>query len=404
MPSSTPPNFSLSLIAEQKTSEVAETKALSESAPRVHLGYLDSLRAIAAIYVVVHHVCFKLFDGVYLVNPISRRLVQLFWFGHFAVNFFIVLSGFCLMLPIVRGNGQIRGGLGAFFERRAWRILPPYYASLVLSLGIIFLFGQQSGAVLEDAIPVTIPNVLTHLLVMHDLFNSHAFKMNPVFWSIAIEWHIYFVFPLLLILWRRLGLVKTLVFAIFVSTVASMLVENFWFWKTNLYLHYIGLFALGMGASAAAFRESSRAFYLARRVTWAIVTPISTLLICVLAYYSVSHSWLPAPIIDPIVGAWSALILLHVALNGDGALRHVLDWKPLVFIGSFSYSIYLVHYPIIQLVRHFGTSQFEIAPFNEFLLLIAVGTPISMITAYGFFLVVEKPFMTFKRRRMLAKP
>ena len=404
MSSSTPSNLSPAATAEKTTSKIVEINVTSESAPRVHLGYLDSMRAIAAIYVVIHHASYKLLQDVYIVNPISRKIVQFFWFGHFSVDFFIVLSGFCLMLPIVRGNGQIRGGLGAFFERRAWRILPPYYASVILSLGIIFLFGQKSGAVINDAIPITIPVVLTHLLVIHDLFLSHAFKINPVLWSIAVEWHIYFVFPLLLILWRRLGLVKTLVVAVFVSVVVSMLVENFWFWKTNLFLHYIGLFAMGMAASAAAFKESSRAFCLARRIPWGIATPATTLLICALTYYCISHSWIPTPIMDPIVGAWSALIILHVVLNEGGALRRVLDWKPLVFIGTFSYSLYLVHYPLLQLVWYFGTSRLKIAPFNEFLLLAASGTAISILVAYGFFLVAEKPFMSFKRRRSLVKP
>ena len=307
------------------------------------------------------------------------------------------------MLPIVRGNGQIRGGLGAFFERRAWRILPPYYASAILALGIIFAFGQGSGAVLKGATPITVPIVLTHLLVIHDLFLSHAFKINPVLWSIAVEWHIYFVFPLLLVLWRRLGLVKTLTIVVFLSIVAAILVENFWLWKTNLYLHYIGLFALGMGASAAAFKESSRAFHLARRVPWAIVTPIATLLICALIFYYVRQSWIPAPIMDTIIGAWGALILLHVVLNGGGALRRVLDWKPLVFVGSFSYSLYLVHEPILQLVQHFVTSQFKLDPFNEFLLLVAIGLPITMIAAYGFFLVAEKTVHELQKAPIIGK-
>lgn len=158
-------------------------------------------------------------------------------------------------------------------------------------------------------------------------------------WSVAIEWHIYFVFPLLLILWRRLGLAKTLVLSIVLAITLSMLIERFWFWEANLLVHYIGLFALGMGASIAVFSSSSRSFHLARRVPWATVTPLATLAICALSFYYV-RTPIPLPLIDTVIGAWAALLLLHLSLNGGGILQRVLDWQPLVFIGSFPYSLY----------------------------------------------------------------
>ena len=55
----------------------------------------------------------------------------LFRHGHYAVAVFIVLSGFCLMLPVTRDpNGRLPGGFAAYLGRRARRILPPYYAAL----------------------------------------------------------------------------------------------------------------------------------------------------------------------------------------------------------------------------------------------------------------------------------
>src|SRR5438046_15232 len=79
-----------------------------------HLDFLDSIRALAALYVAAGH--------VYRLLPLSSRtgkLASCLSLGHFAVSVFIVLSGYCLMLPVVRGDGTLRGGVGTFLKRRA---------------------------------------------------------------------------------------------------------------------------------------------------------------------------------------------------------------------------------------------------------------------------------------------
>lgn len=57
------------------------------------------------------------------------------------------------MIPVARGDGQLRGGLRAFFKRRAWRILSPYYITLVLSLALIYLLGPRSKGVIPPQHP-----------------------------------------------------------------------------------------------------------------------------------------------------------------------------------------------------------------------------------------------------------
>lgn len=381
-----------------------------ESVARPHLGYLDSLRALAAIYVVLHHAYLQVdFDKVVLSSAVQRKFLQIFWFGHFAVNFFIVLSGFCLMLPIVRGNGQLRGGWRAFFGRRARRMLPPYYASLILSLTLIYFFiGDKTGHIWDLSLPVTVPNLLSHLLVVHDLVAFHANNLNYPCWSIAVEWRIYFLFPLLLMLWRRVGMGATVALSVLVSLLGALcvalLLARVWTWHSNLSVHYVGLFTLGIGAATAAFGETSRVYRLARRVPWILVTPAVTFLTCALVYYNLHQPRVSDAIVDVVVGAWAALLLLHVSLKEKGLLRRVLDWQPLVFVGSFSYSLYLVHAPLLQLLWQYGTSRLKLAPFHEFLLLCAVGTPLIMIASYGFFLLAEKPFLSRRTRGTNTRP
>src|SRR6185369_16490784 len=97
------------------------------SAPR--LAHLDGLRAVAAGYVVMFHAVLG-FTGSELTGP-WRALRRVFAFGHEAVAIFIVLSGYCLMLPAARSHpARLTSTTGDFLRRRALRILPPYFAAL----------------------------------------------------------------------------------------------------------------------------------------------------------------------------------------------------------------------------------------------------------------------------------
>ena len=153
------------------TSSTENTKAFTSKAPRVRLDYLDGLRGLAALYIVLFHLSFRLWA---LVNPFPHSLLAkgvfllntLFLsYGHYAVPVFIVLSGYCLMLPVVRnGNGTLPKGFMDFMRRRARRILPPYYAALVLFVGYCLIaprigFNPHLGF-FREALPVWKTDVL----------------------------------------------------------------------------------------------------------------------------------------------------------------------------------------------------------------------------------------------------
>jgi peptidoglycan/LPS O-acetylase OafA/YrhL len=65
--------------------------------------------------------------------------------GHFAVTAFIVVSGFCLMLPVARAGRRLRGGTGVFLLRRFCRIAPPMYAAVLLAVLILQVPGQRAA-------------------------------------------------------------------------------------------------------------------------------------------------------------------------------------------------------------------------------------------------------------------
>src|SRR3954471_12542899 len=89
-----------------------------------HLAFLDGVRGFACFYVMFHH---GVLDLPASGSSIYAALSAFFSEGHYAVDVFIVLSGYCLMLPLLR----LKGGLPflPFMLRRAIRILPTYYAA-----------------------------------------------------------------------------------------------------------------------------------------------------------------------------------------------------------------------------------------------------------------------------------
>ena len=139
--------------------------------PRFH--FLDGLRGLAALEVVLIHVKQVMTwsnRGTSLPHRVELATVWMDW-GHYAVDVFIVLSGFCLMLPVARNvDGQLQGSLADYIKRRARRILPPYYASLALALVLcatVPAFKYPTGRSSDCALPALRADVIaSHLLLI----------------------------------------------------------------------------------------------------------------------------------------------------------------------------------------------------------------------------------------------
>ena len=176
-----------------------------------HQAYLDGFRALAALWVVLSHLWIGEF-GISAHPGLLGVLTNWTLYSHLAVDIFIVLSGFCLILPITQADGFLKGGALAFFGRRARRILPPYYAALALSI-VVFVLVQVIASK-----PPHIPMLAlaANIFLLQDVFLPLNVFNGP-FWSIAVEWRIYFFFPLIVLAARRWGWVCVLLGASLLS-------------------------------------------------------------------------------------------------------------------------------------------------------------------------------------------
>jgi peptidoglycan/LPS O-acetylase OafA/YrhL len=355
----------------------------------VHYDYLDGIRAVLALYVVAHH-------SFLTVRDHDRKglniCFEVFNYGFFAVCFFIVLSGFCLFLPVLGTKFTLKNGSGAFFKRRAWRILPPYYAALLLSLLLIYLFvGDKTGVRWDSSLPVTVHNLVTHFLLIHNLFQSDYHKINYVFWSVALEWQIYFLFPALLFSWRRIGPFFTtfgVVTVVFlggsVFTVLSGIRPD---------VDFVALFALGMLAAWISFSPGP---VTAKLLSWPWQWISAVCGIAAIALYR--SQYLGA---DILFGCFASSVLIVASSQHIHWLRRLLNFKPLIFVGSFSYSLYLIHAPLIQLLWKYVFSSMHTGTNLTCIILLALGIPIIVAVSYLFYLCFERPFIMRKDRKLI---
>jgi peptidoglycan/LPS O-acetylase OafA/YrhL len=348
--------------------------------------YLDSIRAIAALWVVLHHAWFQVQARL---TGTPQRFLSFFSGGEWAVELFIALSGFCLMLPVVR-NGGLKGGALAFLKRRAWRILPPYYFAILLSLALIaLLIGRPTGTHWDDALPVTIHSVVTHFLLVEDCFASDYGTINHVFWSIAVEARIYLFFPPLVWVWLRFGPVAAVISGLAVSFLLARLFLRLG--QNSLHFEYLGIFTEGMLGAAIAF-SSEASFVRARAWPWGWIVLALTVVNCLPVAENRLHYF--------ITGLWFASILVLVS-DPAGLLYRLLNFRPLALLGTFAYSLYLVHAPLLQVLWQYPFAPLQGRPVLMFTALIFPGVPLIMAAAYLFFIVCERPFLLGRRRAIV---
>jgi peptidoglycan/LPS O-acetylase OafA/YrhL len=231
--------------------------------------------------------------------------------------------------------------------------------------------------------------ILSHLLLVQDLFATS--KINYVLWSIAVEWHIYFLFPLIVWCWARFG-------PKWVVPIAMVLgyALRFGFASTRIARaspQYVGMFTLGM--LAAYVTQSSREEYvrLREKIPWGFIALASFLVTCGLSrYWGWSVAVTRFPILDFPVGLM-ATSLLVVASRETSVWARVFSWKPIVLMGTFSYSVYLVHAPLLQLLWQYVVRPARLGDTACFAFLMTLGLAFVLGGSYVFFRLFELPFM-----------
>jgi peptidoglycan/LPS O-acetylase OafA/YrhL len=269
--------------------------------------------------------------------------------------------------------------------RRAWRILPTYWAALAFSCIVVGLVTPA-----ETGDQVNLKAIVVHGLLLQDVVDSP--KPNGAFWSIAVEWQIYFLFPLFLLLLRRTGPLR-LASTVTVAVVVGYLLANGFdvFARfLNITPQYVALFAMGMAGAAVVASPPARR----RRVLTlgAGALGLVFVVLCLVAgpvRVTDQYFW-----VDLLVGSATALMVAGLAAGGGGVLRRVFVSRPLAWVGRFSYSVYCIHAPLIWMVWHFVVSGWDLPRWLLLGAYLGTAVPTVLAVSWAFYLVFEKPFLT----------
>jgi exopolysaccharide production protein ExoZ len=292
--------------------------------PGGRLPWLDGMRGAAALAVVVFHVYVISFHyyppgSALMTSAAVRAFMSLARWGSLGVPVFFVLSGFCVGQTWLRSRSASQ-----FFLRRWWRIFPAYYASLALVLGCALAVKLFTGA--NDITTLPAPTA-GHLLATLALLTSPATSvpgLTWVYWTLTYEVVFYAILTPLLVLPERPRLI------VLGTLNTAICVLGAW---PNLALSpgplfFAGLWPLfGLGLAVVLAPRD-------RRV--AAIVGLVSLLAALRLIPGGSH-----PGVAPAALVTAALVAACAA--GCRLPR----WRLLEKIGGFSYSLYLIHVPVL---------------------------------------------------------
>jgi peptidoglycan/LPS O-acetylase OafA/YrhL len=278
-------------------------------------------------------------------------------YGWLGVDAFFVISGFVIPYSL-RISGYRVSDFARFMARRMVRLEPPYIASIVLVVclnTISSLLPHFAGSPQK----YTLVQLLSHGLYVIPLTPFQW--IQPVYWSLAYEFVFYITVGLTLwALWPR-NILLTLAF----TALAAVLK----FGVTGMWDARIVLFALGVSAARHHLGRDGLTLF------------IGSISACVLAMITMGSS------ANAAVGLLAALVI---------ALLRTPAWPPLTFLGSISYSLYLIHVPVGGRIVNFGRRFGEGAAYELLLSLSAL--VVSLVFAWLFYLWIERSATRWSRR------
>lgn len=297
---------------------------------------INGLRAIAVISVLIFHYSYNWLPG-----------------GFVGVDVFFVISGFLMTSIIFRGLANDSFSFLSFLKARATRIIPALLTVIivVLILGYIFLEPLSYGPLGKHA--ASSLSFFSNIVYSREsgYFNQDSFNnMLLHTWSLSVEWQFYVVYPLILIILSKIFSIGKLKIIIVLATVLIFVYGVYFTYKDPVpayFMFYARSWEMLIGGLAYLYplRLSGKRSFGFEFVGLALIF-ISFFII------SSSTAWPGYMALVPVLGTY-----LCILANNNNT---ILSGYTLQKIGLWSYSIYLVHWPIIAFAKkinidlHFG--------------------------------------------------
>ncbi|MBP2401426.1 acyltransferase family protein [Streptomyces syringium] len=372
--------------------------APDSSSPPRDLPSLTGYRFVLALVVLVCHAAF--ISSVYQDQRLHDLLGLTLPLATGAVASFFLLSGFILTWSAPRHEPRRR-----FWRRRFWKIVPNHVAAWLVAVVFLVTTAGTTGmlATPTDAEPAP---ALANLLLIQNWVPLEHYYVGPNVpaWSISCEAFFYLLFPFLLTavrriaaprLWRWWGAVAA---AIPLMALVSLLVNGptLYDWLplngTQLWFVYafppVRVLEFTLGILTARLVQEGRWIEVRRPVL--IGLPVAAFaLVPVLPATFVFGAALCVPL---------ALVIPALAGKDIAARASVLRHPRLVALGQSSYALYIIHYPIIMIVRHVLGAERKFGVAAGTLLVLGI-VALSLLASHLLYRYCEVPLM-----RRYARP
>lgn len=323
---------------------------------------LDSLRGIASMVVVIFHclIAFNIFNEANM-NRFANDFYKYFtitplhtlWAGREAVLLFFVLSGFVLAIPFLEGRNQ---SYGAYAVRRFFRIYIPYIVMMLISALLLTFFidykemhGLSSAYDSRWNHPVAAKAIIAYFL----MDNYDTTNVNGVVWTLFHEMRISLVLPLFLLIIRKFSFIPAVVLSLGLNALIYVGLDAWagtldkgqllkWVAALRWSMYYCVCFILG--ALLSKYRNK-----LPKINTFAAVILLLVSLGLINSRWMVVVLQIRDQILTDAVTIAGILLLFATVLSSE-RLNGILSKKPMIWLGQISFSLYLVHIPVMMVL------------------------------------------------------
>jgi peptidoglycan/LPS O-acetylase OafA/YrhL len=340
---------------------------------------IDGLRFMAIFSVVCFHLIIFLtnkFPLIFNSNLYVKYIQHLFLHGHIGVPLFFVISGFILAVPFINAYLIKKNtfSIKDFYIRRITRLEPPY----ILVLTILLFFGVYNTV--DMTVWDRIYSYFSSIFYFHNFIVNDVPFLNGVTWSLEIEIQFYVLTPLILMIFKISSNFKRRLIII-LSIIFFLLLNIFIEFKYLNLLMYLQFFLVGI-LLADLYYTNQIIFKKTKYDSLITILFLFFIFLYDEADWS-KHLFLYNLCSLCIIFLFYYYVLIHRSMK-------LFSNKIITNIGGMCYSIYLLHYPIINF---FGSQFIKHNIFNNIIILSLSLIILVLLISSIFFILIERPCM-----------
>ena len=310
---------------------MSDTATISK--PKGRLNGLEALRGLAAAYIVVHHY------GASANWPIRKFLA----FGPLAVMVFFILSGFVIYLSSGIEKGAFN--VGDYAKKRALRILPPYWAALLLA----YLVSSYNNSSWDSFKAGPLVRNMFFLVETHTVHGAFPYKHNSPIWSLSYEAWFYVFFAIIALITKG-NFVAMRKYAVGLSAIGIVTV---WVLPNPVSLYAVLFIVWWMGVELAhEYATTGSVSFRGQRDAYLMLGGIAVLWFArMLGWRLQGHRmWDAYPLMPLKQMAYAAAIVAIALYWFTKSMRgfHSLV-GPFRYLSKVSYGLYIFHFPLVLL-------------------------------------------------------